>query len=113
MNISAEMAAQNIGMMRLEFCGFHCFETGRLGMGESAPVPYSPDGCCGTLYGQGLINIPLTDIEFQQGEFLQALAHAISVKNDWFQMMIFGKEETVGGAGGLLTHPGMGGGMRG
>ena len=99
MNLEAETAGQVIGLMRLEFCGFHCFETGLLGMEETAVTPYNPDGCLGTLYGQGVINIPLTDIEFQQGEFLEALAHAWIAKNDWFQMMLFGKEESLGGGG--------------
>jgi hypothetical protein len=69
---------------------------------------------CSEYEQPGVLSLPLNGMTIADGDVLTVVAHPVVNGGQKIGAMLIGSESAIGGAGGgLLTHPGMHGGMRG
>lgn len=97
---SSDTPGAVLGQMRLEYNGLPLFNTGDIGMDDSAPAPMDVDFDSVSGYGHGGLFLPLDGIELQQGERIDCLAHPWSAVGGKFQFTVFADQEAYSGGGG-------------
>jgi hypothetical protein len=102
---SSDCPGAVLGQMRIEYNGHALFNFGDMGMEESCTAPVDSDGDCYNVgSGHGSICLPLWNIDLQQGERFNFLAHPWSPVGGFFQAAVFAEEESLGGGGGTTVR---------